>query len=135
MARGGPGQPRTLPAQHWEQPFLYFNHAGKQGSWPCFQEKSEVWIFMYTILILILETKLKKKKKKNSGNEISTAMCWNQPSVSAGFHFSPTVGGAVGTEEFNSCWLIYKETECTLNMCVSFLFIKKYHRGHTNQQV
>jgi len=62
MARGGPGQHRTLPAQHWEQPFLYFNHAGKQDSWPCFQEKSEVWIFMYTILILILETKLKKKK-------------------------------------------------------------------------
>ena len=61
-------------------------------------DKLEVWIFMYTILILILETKLKKKKKKNSGNEISTAMCWNQPSVSAGFCFWLRVGSAVGTE-------------------------------------
>ena len=34
----------------------------------------------------------------NSGNEISTAMCLNQPSVSAGFYFSPRVGSAVGTE-------------------------------------
>ena len=99
MAPGGPGQHRTLPAQHWKQPFLHFNHAGKQDSSPCFQEKSEVWIFMYNILILILETKFFfQKKKKNSGNEISTAICWNQSSVSAGFYFSPTVGGAVGTE-------------------------------------
>ena len=69
MAPGGPGQHRTLPAQHWKQPFLHFNHAGKQDSWPCFQEKSEVWIFMYNILILILETKFffQKKKKKTVG--------------------------------------------------------------------
>ena len=33
-----------------------------------------------------------------SGNEISTVMCWNQLSVSAGFYFSPRVGTAVGTE-------------------------------------
>ena len=66
MAPGGPGQHRTLPAQHWKQPFLHFNHAGKQASWPCFQEKSEVWIFMYNILILILETKFFFQKKKKT---------------------------------------------------------------------
>jgi len=64
---------------------------------------------MYNLLILMLTTnfpphqkqKTKNKKtpkNKNSGNEISTAMCWNQPSVSAGFYFLPRVGSAVGTE-------------------------------------
>ena len=38
------------------------------------------------------------KKKKKNGKEISTAMCWNQPSVSAIFCFWPRVGSAVGTE-------------------------------------
>ena len=49
----GPGQHRPY---HREQPFLDFNHAGKQASWPCFQEKSQVWIFMYNLLILVLAT-------------------------------------------------------------------------------
>ena len=40
----------------WEWPFLHFTHAGKQASWPCFQEKSKVWIFMYNLLILMLAT-------------------------------------------------------------------------------
>ena len=38
-------------------------------------------------------------------------------------------------EEFNSSWLIYKETECILNMFVSFLFINKDHWGRKNQQI
>ena len=45
-------------------------------------------------------------------------MCWNQPLVYVGFYFSPRFGSAVGTEEFNSCWLILKETECILNMLI-----------------
>ena len=56
--------------------------------------ESEVWIFVYHLLILTLATKIfpqktkqTNKQKKNSGNEISTMMCWNQPSVSASFYF------------------------------------------------
>ena len=70
----------------------------KAGKLTMFSRESEVCIFMYNLLILILATNLFQKKKKNSGNEISTAMCWNQPSVSAGFYFLPGVGRAVGTE-------------------------------------
>ena len=99
MAPGGPGQHRTLPAQHREQPFLHFNHAGKQANWPHFQEESEVWIYMYNVLIFILATKVFfTPPQKKSGNEISTVMCWNKPSVSAGFYFLPRVGSAVETE-------------------------------------
>ena len=64
---------------------------------PMFSGESEVWIFMYNLLILMLATNF-FFFPKNSGNEISTAMCWNQPSVSAGFYFSPRIGSAVGTE-------------------------------------
>ena len=60
-----------------------------------FSKELEVWIFMYNLLILMLATKF---FPKNSGNKISTVMCWNQPSVSAGFYFLPRVGSAVGTE-------------------------------------
>ena len=69
----------------WEQPFLHFTHAGKQASWPCFQENWNFGYFLYNLLILMLETNLISPPKKNSGNKFSTAMCWNQPSVSAGF--------------------------------------------------
>ena len=48
----------------WEQPFLHFTHAGKQASWPCFQEKSEVGIFMYNLLILVLATNFFFLKKQ-----------------------------------------------------------------------
>ena len=61
-----------------------------------FSRESEVWIFMYNLLILMLATNF--FPPKNSGNEISTVMCWNQPSVTAGFYFLPRVGNAVGTE-------------------------------------
>ena len=81
-----------------EAAFPPFHPCWKAGQLAMFSSESEVWIFMYNLLILILATNLFQKKKKNSGNEISTAMCWNQPSVSAGFYFLPGVGRAVGTE-------------------------------------
>ena len=52
---------------------------------------------MYNVLILILASNV-FFSKNNSGNEIFTALCWNQPSVSAGFYFLHIVGSAVGTE-------------------------------------
>ena len=61
-----------------------------------FSRESEVWIFMYKLLILMLASNF--IFQKISGNKISTAMCWNQPSVTAGFCFWPRVGTAVGTE-------------------------------------
>ena len=30
----------------WEQPFLHFTHAGKQASWPCFQENQSLDIYV-----------------------------------------------------------------------------------------
>ena len=70
----------------------------KAGQLAMFSGELEVWIFMYNLLILMLATDF-FHKKKNSGNKISTAMCWNQPSVSADFYFLPRVGSAVGTEK------------------------------------
>ena len=61
-----------------------------------FSRESEVWIFMYNLLILMLETNF--FPQKSVGYEISTMMCWNQPSVSEGFYFYPTLGSAVGIE-------------------------------------
>ena len=55
-----------------------------------FSRALEVWIFMQNLLILMLATNPPPQKK--SGNEISRAMCWNQPSVSAIFCFWPTLG-------------------------------------------
>ena len=49
-------------------------------------------------IFLMLATFFFPKKKKKSGNEISTVMCWNQPSVSAGFYFWPRFGSVVGKE-------------------------------------
>ena len=69
----------------------------KAGQLAMFSRESEVWIFMYNPLILMLETNI--FLRKNTGNEISTAICWNQPSVSADFCFCPRVGSAVGTEK------------------------------------
>ena len=68
----------------------------KAGQWAMFPRELEIWIFIYNLLILMLATNF--FPQKNSGNEISTVMCWNQLSVSAGFYFSPRVGTAVGTE-------------------------------------
>ena len=68
----------------------------KPGQLAMFSRESEVWIFMYNLLILMLTINF--FFLKNSGNEISTAMCWNQPSVSAVLCFWPRVGSAVGTE-------------------------------------
>ena len=49
----------------WEQPFLHFTHAGKQASWPCFQENQSL-DFKYNLMILMLATFFfpEKKKKK-----------------------------------------------------------------------
>ena len=69
----------------------------KAGQLAMFSRESEVWIFMYNLLILMLATNF-FFSQKISGNKISTAMCWNQPSVSAVFCFWPRVGGAVVTE-------------------------------------
>ena len=71
----------------------------KAGQLAMFSRESEVWIFMYNLLILMLATNFFFFfYQKNRGNKISTAMCWNQPSVSAVFCFWPRVGSAVGTE-------------------------------------
>ena len=69
---------------------------------------------------------------QENGNKISTAMCWNQPSVSAGFYFSPRVGSVVGTERnlIHVGW--FKKRMHTENVC--FLSIYKDHQGHANQQ-
>ena len=85
----GPWAAQALPL---EQPFLHFNHAGKQASWPCLQMMLEEWIFMYNLLILMLATTFFFFPRENSGNEISTTMCWNQPSVSAIFVFGLELG-------------------------------------------
>ena len=69
----------------------------KAGQLAMFSRESEVWIFMYNPLILMLATNFFFPRKKR-GNKISTAMCWNQLSVSAGFCFWPRVWSAVGTE-------------------------------------
>ena len=68
----------------------------KAGQLAMFSRESKVWIFTYNVLILMLATNFFFPKK--IGNNISTAMCWNQPSVSAGFYFSPRFGSAVGKE-------------------------------------
>ena len=87
------------PGQHrpdlWQQPFLHVNHAGKQASQP-FSRESDGSIFIYNLLIIMLATIFFPKKK--NGNEMSTTMCLNQSSVSAGFYFEPRLGSAVGTE-------------------------------------
>ena len=57
----------------------------KAGQLAMFSRESKVWIFTYNVLILMLATNFFFPKK--IGNNISTAMCWNQPSVSAGFYF------------------------------------------------
>ena len=58
------------------------------------------FIFFFNLLILMLATNFcfSGEKKGGWGDEISTVMCWNQPSVSAIFCFWPRVGSAVGTE-------------------------------------
>ena len=75
------------------------------------------------LLLLMLATNCFFPEK--TGNEISTAMCWNQPSVFAGFCFWPRVGNAVGTERnlihiswlekrlnaYQTCWLIGKDPD------------------------
>ena len=76
--------------------FLPLHPCWKAGQLPMFLRESEVWIFMYKLLILMLASNF--IFQKISGNNISTAMCWNQPSVSAIFCFWPRVGSAVGTE-------------------------------------
>ena len=69
----------------------------KAGQLAMFSKESKLWIYVYNLLILMLETNFFSPKKK-IGNEISTAMFQNQPSVSAGFCFWPRVGSAVETE-------------------------------------
>jgi len=68
----------------------------KAGQLAMFSRESEVCIFMYNLLILMLAIIF--FSQKISGNKISTAMCWNQPSVFAVFCFWPRVGSAVVTE-------------------------------------
>ena len=68
----------------------------KAGQLAMFSRESEVWIFVYNLLILMLATNFFFLKRK--WEQISTVMCWFQPSVSAVFCFWPRVGSAVGTE-------------------------------------
>ena len=68
-------------------------------------KRIKVWIFMYNLLILMLATNF-FSQKVYSGNEISTAIYCNQPSVFTGFYFSLRAGSAVGTERnlIHVCW-------------------------------
>ena len=55
-----PGQHRP---DHWQQPFLHVNHAGKQASQP-FSRESDGSIFIYNLLIIMLATIFFPKKKE-----------------------------------------------------------------------
>ena len=100
--------------------------------------ESEVWIFMYNLLILMLATnsfpKKTKKTKKQWKRNLHSNVLESAFSLCRFLFLSWSWEGSGDREEFNSCRLIYKENECILNMCVSFLLIKKDHEGHTNQQ-
>jgi len=100
--------------------------------------ESEVWIFMYNLLILMLATnsfpKKNQKTKKQWKRNLHSNMLESAFSLCRFLFLSWSWEGSGDREEFNSCRLIYKENECILNMCVSFLLIKKDHEGHTNQQ-
>ena len=90
----GPSAAQALPLGAAFPPLRPFC---KAGQFAMFSRESEVWIFMYNVLLLMLETNC-FFPRKTSGNKISTAMCWNHPSVFAGFCFWPRVGNAVGTD-------------------------------------
>ena len=95
LGLGGHVEPWATQALPLGAAFPPLHPCWKAGQLAMFSKELEVWIFMYNLLILMLATKF---FPKNSGNENSTVMCWNQPSVSAGFYFLPRVGSAVGTE-------------------------------------
>ena len=95
LGLGGHVEPWATQALPLGAAFPPLHPCWKSGQLAMFSKELEVWIFMYNLLILMLATKF---FRKNSGNKISTVMCWNQPSVSAGFYFLPRVGSAVGTE-------------------------------------
>ena len=97
LGLGGHVEPWTTQALPLGAAFPPLYPCWKAGQLAMFSRESEVWIFMYNPLILMLETNI--FLRKNTGNEISTAICWNQPSVSADFCFCPRVGSAVGTEK------------------------------------
>ena len=91
-----------------EQPFLHFTHAGKKASWPCFQEN-------YTLLILILATNFFFPKKDFERNLHSNVL-ESTFSLCNFLFLAYSLECSGDREEFNSCWLILKETECILNM-------------------
>ena len=89
----------TEPSQHSTGSSLSYTSTMLESRTVGHVFKRSQKLHMYNVLILILATNFFfPKGVGNSGNEISTAMCLNQPSVSAGFYFSPRVGSAVGTE-------------------------------------
>ena len=94
LGLGGHVEPWAAQALPLGAAFPPLHPCWKAGQLAMFSRESEVWIFMYNLLILMLATNF--FFPENSGNKICTVMCWNQPSVSAGFYFSPRVG--VGTE-------------------------------------
>ena len=93
---GGHVEPWATQALPLGAAFPPLHPCWKAGQLAMFSRESEVWIFMYNLLILMLATNF--FFPENSWNKISIAMCWNQPSVSAGFYFSPRIGSAVGAE-------------------------------------
>ena len=92
---GGHAGPWAAQAWPLGAAFPTLQPCWKAGQLAMFSRESEGWIFMYNLLILMLATNF--FPQDNCGNEISTMMCWNQPSVSAGFYFWPRLGSAVGT--------------------------------------
>ena len=96
LGLGGHVEPWATQALPLGAAFPPLHPCWKAGLLAMFSRESELWIYMYNLLILMLATNCFFPEK--TGNEISTAMCWNQPSVFAGFCFWPRVGNAVGTE-------------------------------------
>ena len=48
----------------WEQPFLHFTHAGKQASWPCFQENQSLDIYVQSTDFNVNQFFFFQKKKR-----------------------------------------------------------------------
>ena len=97
LGLGGHVEPWATQALPLGAAFPPLHPCWKAGQLAMFSRESGVWVFMYNLLILMSATNF-FFSQKISGNKISTAMCWNQPSVSAVFCFWPRVGSAVGTE-------------------------------------
>ena len=70
----------------------------KSGKLAMFSREYKFGYLCTIFLMLATNFFVPPPQNKKNGNEISTVMFWNQPSVSEIFCFWPRVGSAVGTE-------------------------------------